>query len=98
MHAKAQGNSRNGQLSLGMASAREGRVSAPPADLALTRLQPEQAVALLVRAGAHSMSLERLRADQAAGAPANPDGTINLIAYGAWMLQEQARREGRREP
>ena len=98
MHAKAQGNSRQAQLSLGMASARVRRVSAPSADLALTRLQPEQAVALLARAGARSMSLDRMRADQAAGAPANPDGTINLIAYGAWMLQELARREGRREP
>jgi hypothetical protein len=81
-----------------MASARAGRVSAPSADLVLTRLQPEQVAALLARAGARSISVERLRADQAAGAPVNPDGTINLIAYGAWMLQEQARREGRREP
>lgn len=67
-------------------------------DLALTRLTAEQVATLLQRAGARSMSAERVRSDLAAGAPANGDGTISLIAYGAWMLRELARREGRREP
>ena len=69
-----------------------------PGSVALTRLSIDQVVALLQRAGARHLTAERLRAELAAGAPANPDGTVNLIAYGAWMLQELARREGRHDP
>ena len=29
-----------------------------------------------------------LRADLAAGAPTNPDGTINLVHYAAWLARE----------
>ncbi|HJZ90095.1 MAG TPA: hypothetical protein VKE40_04435 [Gemmataceae bacterium] len=29
-----------------------------------------------------------LRADLAAGAPTNPDGTINLVHYAAWLVKE----------
>lgn len=81
-----------------MASGRGCSVSADPGAVALTRLSVDQVAALLLRAGARHMTPERLRADIAAGAPANPDGSVNLLAYGAWMLQELARREGRRDP
>lgn len=73
-------------------------MSAERGSMALTQLTTDQVAALLQRAGARHMAPERIRADLAAGAPANPDGTINLIAYGAWMLQELARREGRHDP
>jgi hypothetical protein len=29
-----------------------------------------------------------LEADLAVGAPANPDGTINLVHYAAWLVKE----------
>ena len=31
--------------------------------------------------------MERLEEDIAAGAPVNEDGTMNIIAYGAWILK-----------
>lgn len=58
----------------------------------LTALAIEDLVALLRRAGAH-LDAAQVRADLAAGAPMNPDGTVSLLAYGAWLVQEQARRE-----
>jgi hypothetical protein len=59
----------------------------------LTALPLEQAAALLRRSGSQRVTIESLRADIAAGAPANPDGTLNLIAYGAWLVRAQANRE-----
>ena len=61
----------------------------------LTALAPEDLVAVLRRAGAQHLDLAAVRADLAAGAPVNPDGTISLLAYGAWLVQEHARREAR---
>jgi hypothetical protein len=63
------------------------------ANLRLTALPIEQAVALLRRSGSQRVSMESLRCDLAAGAPVNADGTINLIAYGAWLVQALASRE-----
>jgi hypothetical protein len=34
------------------------------------------------------VSEEALRADLEAGAPTNPDGTINLVHYAAWLAKE----------
>ncbi len=59
----------------------------------LTALPLDQAAALLRRSGSQRVTVESLRADLAAGAPANPDGTLNLIAYGAWLVQALANRE-----
>jgi len=42
-------------------------------------LQPEDAAKAL------GISEDMLRADLAAGAPTNPDGTVNLIFYAAWL-------------
>jgi hypothetical protein len=44
------------------------------------------AVRLLAKAGRVTEAM--LRADLAAGAPANPDGTINLVHYAAWLVKE----------
>jgi hypothetical protein len=65
-----------------------------PAGLRLTALSIDAAVAVLRKAGAHHIDADAVRADLAAGAPANPDGTINLVAYTAWMIRETAQREG----
>jgi hypothetical protein len=59
----------------------------------LTALPLEQVATLLRRAGSQRASIEALRADLAAGAPANGDGTLNLIAYGAWLARALANRE-----
>lgn len=42
------------------------------------------------RAGARHASPEAIQADLAAGAPSNPDGTLNLIEYAAWLARENA--------
>jgi hypothetical protein len=60
----------------------------------LTALSVEAVVLLLKRSGAKQASVDAVRADLAAGAPQNPDGTINLITYGAWLVSDLARREG----
>jgi hypothetical protein len=59
----------------------------------LTALPLEQVGTLLRRSGSQRVTAESLRADLAAGAPANPDGTLNLIAYGAWLVRALATRE-----
>ena len=70
--------------------------AAPEPGLAprLTALAIDDLVALLRRSGAH-LDAAQVRADLAAGAPVNPDGTLSLLAYGAWLIQEHARRETR---
>jgi hypothetical protein len=61
--------------------------------LRLTAVPIDQAAMLLRRSGSQRASIEDLRADLAAGAPGNPDGTINLIAYGAWLVRSLATQE-----
>jgi len=56
--------------------------------LKITALQPETLVRLLKQAGSRLVSLEALRADFETGAPRNPDGTVNLIEYAAWLAKE----------
>jgi hypothetical protein len=63
------------------------------ATVRLTAVPLDQAAALLRRSGSQRANVEVLHADLAAGAPANPDGTINLIAYGAWLVRALASRE-----
>ncbi len=56
--------------------------------LKLTALEPEMLVRLLKQAGSRTVSAETLAADIEAGAPKNPDGTVNLIHYAAWLAKE----------
>ena len=65
-------------------------------DLRLTRMPVAEAAALFARFRAQHTTLDAIRADLAAGAPANPDGTINLIHYAAWLARELARRNANR--
>lgn len=76
-------------------------VPPPPAaaggpDLRLTRMPLAEAAALFARFRARHTTLDAIRADLAAGAPANPDGTINLIHYAAWLVRELAARNANR--
>lgn len=59
----------------------------------LAAMPIEQAAALLKHAGSQHLTADAIRADLAAGAPANPDGTIHLVCYAAWLIRELARRE-----
>ena len=49
------------------------------------------AAKLLTRVGGTAVSEAMLRDDIAAGAPTNADGTMNLVHYAAWLVQEMGR-------
>ena len=53
-------------------------------------MQKETLVEALRRSGSRTMTLERLEADIAAGAPVNADGTMNVVAYAAWILKGES--------
>jgi len=50
------------------------------------------AARLLSAAGGQRVTVEMLEADVAAGAPTNPDGTISLVQYAAWLVKEMSAR------
>jgi hypothetical protein len=54
-------------------------------------LPVEQTAKLLSKVGGWTVTPEMIRTDLGAGAPANPDGTINLVHYTAWLVKELAR-------
>ena len=56
-----------------------------------TRLAVSDAVPALRAAGSSQVSAESMQADLQAGAPANADGTINLVHYAALLIREMAR-------
>jgi hypothetical protein len=62
--------------------------SLDPAALAVA-----DAVRLLAKVGGQSVTESMLQSDIAAGAPTNPNGTINLVHYSAWLLKEMGRGE-----
>ncbi len=51
----------------------------------------EDAAHVLTKAGGRRITVESLRADIDAGAPTNPDGTLNLVHYTAWLIKEMGR-------
>jgi hypothetical protein len=59
--------------------------------LKITALSLADVAALLSRVGGKPVTAEMIRADIDAGAPANPDGTLNLIQYAAWLAKEVTR-------
>lgn len=50
------------------------------------------AAKVLSKAGGRVIRVDQIEADIAAGAPQNGDGTINLIAYAAWLAREERGR------
>jgi hypothetical protein len=52
-----------------------------------------QMARLLTRAGSSPVTPAMVEADVEAGAPSNPNGTINLVHYAAWLVKEMARGE-----
>ena len=61
--------------------------------LSPTSLPVADAARLLTRAGGQAVRVEMIEADVAAGAPANADGTINLVHYAAWLVREMGNRD-----
>jgi len=55
------------------------------------RLSVEQAAKLLSAAAKVRIPVEQIVADLEASAPQNPDGTINLMHYAAWLVKEMGR-------
>ncbi len=56
-----------------------------------TRLSIEQAAKLLSAAYRERLNTAKIQADVDAGAPTNPDGTLNLVHYAAWQSKEMGR-------
>ena len=56
-----------------------------------TKLSVEQLSKLLSNAYRQRVPEAQVAADVKAGAPTNVDGTINLVVYTAWLLQEMHR-------
>jgi len=50
-------------------------------------LPKELVVRALRAAGSRTITEESLEADIASGAPVNEDGTVDVIAYAAWILK-----------
>lgn len=66
----------------------------PEEKLTETPLNPNalsvaNAARLLSKVGGERVSEEMIHADLTAGAPTNPDGTINLVHYAAWLVQQE---------
>ena len=45
-------------------------------------------VKIMRSAGSRHVSEENIRKDISAGAPVNPDGTVNIVHYAAWLVKE----------
>jgi len=67
--------------------------SASRTALSPTALPVADAARLLSAAGGQRVTVEMLEADIAAGAPINPDGTLNLVHFAAWLVREAARAD-----
>ena len=57
-------------------------------------LRVAELVTALKAAGSRTISEETVAADIAQGAPANADGTVDMIKYGAWILMRENRHGG----
>ena len=45
---------------------------------------------ILSASGQRPVSVEMIKTDVGDGAPLNPDGTMNLVLYAAWLVKEMA--------
>ncbi len=56
----------------------------------LTALTPSQIATMLSRASGIQVPEAWIQEDVAAGAPVNPDGTMHVIHYAAWLVRALA--------
>lgn len=59
-----------------------------------TALVLADAARALSQVGGEPVTEAMLRADIDAGVPTNPDGTLNLVHYAAWLVQSMGRHGG----
>jgi len=59
-----------------------------PTSLDPSALSLENAAKLLTKLSGFSVRVDMLQKDIEAGAPTNPDGTLNLVQYCAWLVGE----------
>ncbi len=57
-------------------------------------LSPEQLATILGRISREHITAEMIAQDIDAGAPTNPDGSLNVIHYTAWLVREMAEPGG----
>ena len=53
-----------------------------------TALPIPDLVMIMKNAGSRYVSEDAIRKDINSGAPVNPDGTMNLVHYAAWLVKE----------
>ena len=51
-------------------------------------LRLEDLARILSASGPHPVTVEMLQTDIDDGAPVNPNGTMNLVHYAAWLVKE----------
>jgi hypothetical protein len=56
-------------------------------------LSPEDVARILTASGRQPVTVETIQAEIDDGAPTNPDGTINLVQYAAWIVCEMSRAD-----
>jgi hypothetical protein len=62
-----------------------------PGGLNPQALRLEDLARILSGCGLRQVTAEMLREDLDDGAPRNPDGTVNLVHYTAWLVKELLR-------
>jgi hypothetical protein len=62
----------------------------PPGGLNPLSLRLEELARILTASGPKPVTVAMLRDDLDDGAPTNPDGTVNLVHYVAWLVKEMA--------
>jgi hypothetical protein len=62
--------------------------------LSPTALALPDAARLLSKIGGQPVTVDMLTADRAEGAPTNPDGTLNVVHYTAWLVRQLAQGPG----
>lgn len=60
----------------------------PPPSSSLAALTLRDAALLFSKTSGQPITPELLQADIEAGAPVNPDGTLHLVNYAAWLVKE----------
>ncbi len=68
----------------------EGRHGGP---LNPQALSPEDVARVLTASGWKPVTAEMVRDDIEDGAPVNPDGTVNVVQYAAWLVREMSRAD-----
>jgi hypothetical protein len=69
------------------ARARKPKPAKPVNPLAIT---PAGLADALAKSSGQPITAAMIAADVAAGAPANADGTLNLVHYAAWLVKQAA--------